>query len=74
MYLPGRGEEHYALNVSSIIHDVEGHWFYASDAWQRLVMPLVDNVIAANGPSALPPARVTTAAMSTLPHEAKFER
>ena len=52
MYLPGRGDEGYELNVSSISHDFEGHfeghWFYASDAWERLVRPLVEKAIAKN--------------------------
>jgi hypothetical protein len=41
IYLPGRGEEDYVRNVGTIVHAVEGHWFYASDAWQRLVKPLL---------------------------------
>src|SRR5438309_2057850 len=42
MYLPGRGDEYYRLNTSCIVHEVEGHWFYASDTWERLVRPLVE--------------------------------
>jgi hypothetical protein len=41
IYLPGPAEEHYGRNVSSVIHDVEGNWFQATDSWQRLVSPLL---------------------------------
>jgi hypothetical protein len=39
VYLPGRSEEHYRRNTKSILrgHNLEGHWFYATDAWQRAV-------------------------------------
>ena len=48
MYLPGRGDEYYPLNTSSIVHGVEGHWFYASDVWERLVRPLVEHAAGLN--------------------------
>jgi hypothetical protein len=38
IHLPGRGEDHYRLNVSTILrrgHD--GQWFAASDDWERVV-------------------------------------
>jgi hypothetical protein len=41
IYLPGPGEENYGLNVSAVIHDVEGHWFRASSRWESLVAPLI---------------------------------
>ena len=37
VYLPGRADEHYRLNVGSIIRDVEGQWFHASREWQAAV-------------------------------------
>jgi hypothetical protein len=41
IYLPGPDEESYRLNVSTIFHDVEGHWFLASSRWESLVAPLI---------------------------------
>jgi len=41
IYLPGPKEENYRLNVTTIIHDVEGHWFLASSSWESLVAPLI---------------------------------
>ena len=38
VYLPGKGDERYALNVRTIFRDREGHWFRATDAWNRAVM------------------------------------
>ena len=38
IHLPGRGEEHYWLNVSTISrHSHDGQWFPASDEWERVV-------------------------------------
>ncbi len=38
VYLPGRGDEWYRLNVSTILRDgLDGHWFYATDRWSRAV-------------------------------------
>lgn len=41
IYLPGPSEKHYGLNVSAVIHDVEGNWFYSSSSWENLVRPLI---------------------------------
>lgn len=41
VYLPGRADEHFRLNAGSIIRDVEGQWFRASDAWQAAVRQVV---------------------------------
>jgi hypothetical protein len=38
-YLPGPREKHYSLNVSTIVHDVEGRWFKASPHWESHVAP-----------------------------------
>lgn len=38
VYLPGKGDAHYALNVRTIFRGREGHWFRATDAWNRAVM------------------------------------
>jgi hypothetical protein len=38
IHLPGRREEHYRLNVSTIFRDGhDGQWFTASDDWERVV-------------------------------------
>jgi len=43
IYLPGRTDEWYRLNTRAILHGdgLEGHWFRATSAWQRVVKPLV---------------------------------
>jgi hypothetical protein len=43
IYLPGRTDEWYRLNVSTIYHGVEGRWFRAWSAWERVVRPLIAN-------------------------------
>ncbi len=37
VYLPGKGDPHYSLNVGTIYRDREGHWFRATGAWNRAV-------------------------------------
>jgi len=41
IYLPGPREKNYVINVSTVVHDVEGHWFNASNRWESLVAPLI---------------------------------
>jgi hypothetical protein len=41
VYLPGRGDEPYVLNTRTIFRRREGHWFRASDAWNRAAMRLI---------------------------------
>jgi hypothetical protein len=38
--------EVYQRNVFSIVHGVEGNWFYASPAWERSVRPLIQQLVA----------------------------
>lgn len=48
IYLPGRGERWYRLNVSTILrtgHD--GKWHYASREWEALIKPLIAGAEAA---------------------------
>ena len=42
VYLPGRADEPYRLNVQAISRGdaYEGHWFRASGTWQEVVEPL----------------------------------
>ena len=37
VYLPGRSDEHWGLNVQSIHRKLEGRWLHASSAWQRTI-------------------------------------
>jgi hypothetical protein len=41
VYLPGRSDEWWRLNVSSIIHGVEGQWFRAWSRWEAVARPLI---------------------------------
>jgi hypothetical protein len=41
VYLPGKGDEWYDLNVRSIYRRVEGNWFISTDEWQSFVLPLI---------------------------------
>jgi hypothetical protein len=41
VYLPGKGEEWYEVNVHSIYRGVEGQWFRASDGFCSSVEPLI---------------------------------
>jgi hypothetical protein len=42
VYLPGKGEEWYVVNVHTIYRGVEGHWFRTSRAFDELVQPLIE--------------------------------
>ena len=55
VYLPGKTDKRYATNVRAIYRGNEGHWFRASDAWQRVVEPL-----------ALPAAAVAQQSSATI--------
>jgi len=41
VYLPGRSDQTYWLNVQAISRGVEGHWFRANPAWQNVVGQLL---------------------------------
>jgi hypothetical protein len=48
IYLPGRGEAWYSLNVGAIIRDgQDGKWNYASSAWEDLIKPVIAGAEAA---------------------------
>ena len=38
VYLPGKTDEHFALNLRSIYRRLEGQWLRASSAWQEAFM------------------------------------
>jgi hypothetical protein len=48
VYLPGSADERYRLNTRAIFRGVEGKWFRASPAWQRVVTPLIASMRAQN--------------------------
>ncbi len=41
IYLPGKDEDWYTLNVSTILHGAEGKWFRARNAWESVTRPLI---------------------------------
>jgi hypothetical protein len=48
VYLPGKSEEWWRLNVASIIRGVEGKWFHAWSTWENIARPLIETARAAN--------------------------
>jgi hypothetical protein len=41
VYLPGRTDEWYWLNMGTIARGVEGHWFRASSDWDKVASKLI---------------------------------
>lgn len=41
VYVPGRQDSFYALNVSTILHGNEGNWFRSWSAWDAVAKPLL---------------------------------
>jgi hypothetical protein len=41
IYLPGKADEWYRLNVSTIFRGVEGRWFRATSEWDSFARPLI---------------------------------
>jgi hypothetical protein len=50
VYLPGKSDEWWRLNVSSIIRGAEGKWFHAWSLWEGIARPLIKKARAANSP------------------------
>ena len=42
VYLPGKSDEWYGLNVRLIFRGEEGKWFPALNAWERVAPPLIE--------------------------------
>ena len=42
VYLPGESDELFSRNVRSIFRGVEGKWFRAWSAWERVARPLIE--------------------------------
>jgi hypothetical protein len=43
VYLPGRNDENYELNVHTIIRRVEGKWFHSWDKWDSIAQQLIQS-------------------------------
>jgi hypothetical protein len=52
VYLPGKGEKWWRLNVGSIFRGVEGRWFNAWSSWEDVATPLIQK---AEVPATTPP-------------------
>lgn len=48
IYLPGKGDEWYRLNVSAIRRGsgLNGHWFRATSAWEKFARPIITKATA----------------------------
>jgi hypothetical protein len=51
VYLPGKGDKVWRLNVRSILRGVEGNWFSAWSSWEDVARPLIEKAkVAASTP------------------------
>jgi hypothetical protein len=41
VYLPGKTDEWYWINVGSILRGVEGQWFFSSEEWEHVASPII---------------------------------
>jgi hypothetical protein len=48
VYLPGKSDDWWRLNVSSISRGVEGEWFHAWSTWENIARPLIAKARGAN--------------------------
>jgi hypothetical protein len=48
VYLPGRAEAFYFLNIGTIARGCEGHWFLAKDSWEAFMRPLITQALRQN--------------------------
>jgi hypothetical protein len=51
VYLPGRDDPSYSLNVGTIIRGVEGKWFLASSTWDDIAVPLIKSAGVGRDPN-----------------------
>lgn len=65
--IPGTRDDEYDINVRSIYHGVEGRWFRASDKWEELVRPRIEQALAAQRPAAAAPRPTATDAAKAAP-------
>jgi len=45
VYLPGKGDPSYQLNIGTIWRRVEGNWFSATASWEEFIRPVIDKAI-----------------------------
>jgi hypothetical protein len=50
VYLPGRDDQSYSLNVGTIIRGLEGQWFRSSRTWDDIAVPLIKSVRVSRNP------------------------
>jgi hypothetical protein len=50
VYLLGKSEEWWRLNVTSIVRGVEGKWFHAWSTWENIVRPLIEDQLNVGHP------------------------
>ena len=43
VYVPGKGEQWHAFDISVVYHGVEGHWFNVTDSWTGFARTLIAN-------------------------------
>lgn len=43
VYFPGQNDEWFALNIATIMRDVEGKWFRSWSAWDKVATPLISD-------------------------------
>jgi hypothetical protein len=43
VYLPGKNDENYNLNVGTIVRGVEGNWFHSWTQWDGIAKPLIQS-------------------------------
>jgi hypothetical protein len=48
VYLPGRAEAFYFLNMGTIARGCEGNWFLAKDSWEAFMRPLIAQALRQN--------------------------
>lgn len=47
VYLPGKSDKWWGLNVGSIVRGVEGKWFHAWSTWEGIARPLIEKATEA---------------------------
>jgi len=45
VYLPGKGDPSYQLNMGTIWRHVEGNWFLATHSWEEFIRPVIEKAI-----------------------------
>lgn len=48
VYLPGKDDPSYSINVRTIWRQVEGNWFFATKSWDEFIRPVLEKAITRN--------------------------